>query len=280
MDSGLSASQVAAYRESGIVFPVDVLEAAELTELETRYHEVSDTLVGRMNQKPHLLYTWLDRLIRHPRILDAVEALYGPDLLCWGAQFFAKPAGHPSYVSWHQDATYWGLSSQDVVTAWIALTPSTPRSGCMRVVPGSHHRQVEHVDRFDEVNLLSRGQEIAVDVAADQALDVVLAPGQMSLHHVLLFHGSEPNTADHPRVGFAIRYIPTHLKQLSDIRDSATLVRGSDRYGNFDLEQRPKVDLDPEAVAHHTAVVDRQVRILYAGSRQRGKLQQNAPAPG
>lgn len=275
----LDASRIDDYRERGVLFPIDVLDAGELADLKRRHDAVAPTLVGRLNQKPHLLFTWLDRLIRHPRILDAVESLHGPDLLCWGAQFFAKPAGHPSYVSWHQDATYWGLSSPDVVTAWVALTPSTPQSGCMKVVPGTHLRQVEHVDQFADANLLSRGQEIAVEVDEDAALDVVLAPGQMSLHHVLLFHGSEPNTANHSRVGFAIRYIPTRLKQLSGIRDSATLVRGEDRYGHFDAETAPRSDLAPEAVAHHRAVVDQQMRILYAGSGGRGKLAPNEKQP-
>src|SRR3954454_9244690 len=101
------------------------LAAAEATALCDRYLANAAVLKGRTNQKPHLLYTWLDALVRNDRILDAVEALHGPDLLCWGAQFFAKPPGDAAYVSWHQDATYWGLSSNDVVTAWVALSPST-----------------------------------------------------------------------------------------------------------------------------------------------------------
>ena len=100
-------------------------------------------------------------------------------------------------MSWHQDGTYWGLSSPDVITAWIALTPSTPQSGCMKVVPGTHRSQVPHQDTFAADNLLSRGQEIAVQVNPADAVEIVLAPGEMSLHHVLIFHGSEPNRADH-----------------------------------------------------------------------------------
>ncbi len=95
---------------------------------------------------------------------------------------------------------------------------------------------MKHEDRFDDDNLLSRGQEIAVEVDAGRVVNVELQPGQMSLHHVLLFHGSEPNRATWPRVGFAIRYMPTHVRQLSPIRDSAMLVRGHDAYGHFDAE--------------------------------------------
>lgn len=271
----LSREQIEQYREDGILFPVDVLSPEEagryLARLEAAEAAQGGRLSGRNGQKPHLLYAWADELVRHPAILDAVEDLLGPDLFCWGSQFFAKNAGDEAYVSWHQDGTYWGLSSPDVVTAWVALTPSRPINGNMRVIPGTHHRQVEHEDTFAEANLLSRGQEIRVEVDVDKAVDVTLEAGQMSLHHVLIFHGSEANRADYRRVGFAIRYVPTHVHQLSGIRESALLVRGTDRHHHFDHERSPRADLDPEAVAHHHEVIDRQMQILYAGARQRGK---------
>ena len=112
--------------------------------LEADERAAGGRLAGRINQKPHLLHPWMDRLVRHPAILDAVEDVLGPNLFCWGSQFFIKDARDQAYVSWHQDGTYWGLSSPDVVTAWVALTPSLPENGCMRVVPGTHLRQVPH----------------------------------------------------------------------------------------------------------------------------------------
>jgi non-haem Fe2+, alpha-ketoglutarate-dependent halogenase len=276
MGKRLNDTQVEAYRRDGILFPVDVFTPEEardqLAKFEAAEAAHGGRLPARINQKPHLLYPWMDALIRDPRILDAVEDVLGPDLLCWGSQFFAKNGHDPSYVSWHQDGTYWGLSSPDVMTAWVALTPSEPANGCMQVVPGTQRAQVEHVDTFAETNLLSRGQEIRVDVKAGDRVPVVLKPGQMSLHHVLIFHGSEPNTADYRRVGFAIRYIPTHVRQMNGPRESATLVRGVDRHGWFDLESPPESDLHPDAVARHAAVVDRQLKILYAGAAKPGKL--------
>lgn len=276
MGKVLDEAQVDAYRRDGIHFPVDIFTpdeaAALLARLEAAESAHGGRLPPRINQKPHLLYPWMNALVRHPRILDAVEDVLGPDLLCWSAQFFAKDAHDPSYVSWHQDGTYWGLSSPDVITAWVALTPSTVQSGCMEVVRGTHRAQVEHVDTFAESNLLSRGQEIRVDVQPQDRLPVVLQPGQMSLHHVLIFHGSEPNRADHRRVGFAIRYIPTTVRQVNGARESATLVRGTDRHGHFDLEPAPEADLHPDAVARHAAIVDRQLKILYAGAARPGKL--------
>ena len=140
----------------------------------------------------------------------------------------------------------------------------------MRVVPGTHRAQIAHRDTFADRNLLSRGQEIAVEVDERQAVDVVLAPGQMSLHHVLIVHGSNPNGAARPRIGLAIRYIPTRLRQLSPMKDTATLVRGEDRYGHFEPEPRPAFDFAPDAVRFHAAVSDRLAALTHAGAdRQR-----------
>ena len=275
MNKKLAADDVARYRRDGILFPVDVMPPAQagalLQQLESNERDHGGRLAGRFNQKPHLLYPWMDQLVRHPAVLDAVEDVLGPNLFCWGSQFFTKNARDESYVSWHQDGTYWGLSAPDVVTAWVALTPSVPENGCMRVIPGTHKQQVPHADTFAESNLLSRGQEIAVSVDLAKAVDVVLQPGQMSLHHVLIFHGSEPNGSGMRRVGFAIRYVPTYVTQASGIRESALLVRGIDEFGNFDHEVSPESDMHPDAVARHKAVIDRQMQILYAGARQKGK---------
>ncbi|WP_144186429.1 phytanoyl-CoA dioxygenase family protein [Elioraea rosea] len=276
MTGSLTAAQAAFYAENGYLFPLPALSEAEVAEarakLDATEAMVGGRLDGRNNQKPNLLFPWIDALIRHPRILDAVESVIGPNILCWGSQFFTKRAGDPAFVSWHQDGTYWGLSSADVVTAWVALTPSTPESGCMRVIAGTHTSQVPHTDTFADTNMLSRGQEIAVTVDENEATDLVLAPGQMSLHHVLIFHGSPPNRANHPRIGLAIRYVPTHVHQLDGGKGSATLVRGSDDTGHWEHEKAPLSDMHPDAVAHHAAVLDRQLATLYRGADGKGKL--------
>lgn len=193
-----------------------------------------------------------------------VEEVLGPNLFCWSSSFFIKEAGDPGYVSWHQDSTYWGLSEPTVMTVWVAFSPSNAVSGCMKVVPGSHLRdQVPHRDTFDEDNLLTRGQEIAVEVDEEEAVMMPLEPGQASLHHVRLFHASPPNRSDDRRIGFAIRYIPTHVRQVVGQKDSATLVRGTDSYGHFEHEPRPDADFSPTAQALHAQVSERQVQVLY-----------------
>jgi hypothetical protein len=268
--SALPPEAVARYRRDGFYFPVRVLSAAETAgyraRLETVERERGGPLGGELRHKGHLLFTWLAELIRHPRIVDAVEDLLGPNLLCWSSSFFIKEARDPAFVSWHQDSTYWGLSEPDVVTAWIAFSESSIESGAMRMVPGTHTGQVPHRDTFAPDNLLSRGQEIAVEVDEARAVDVVLRPGEMSLHHVRMFHGSLPNRSSDRRIGYAIRYIPTHVRQLAGARDSATLVRGVDRYGHFDPEEPPAADLDPAARARHAAIMQRQGELLYRGT--------------
>jgi ectoine hydroxylase-related dioxygenase (phytanoyl-CoA dioxygenase family) len=205
-------------------------------------------------------------LIRHPKILDAVEDIIGPNILCWTTNFFIKEAGTPDYVSWHQDSTYWGLSSDDVITAWLALSDAPVESGAMKFWPGSHKReQFEHRDTFHEHNLLSRGQELAVDVPEDVGVLVPINAGEISLHHVKLVHGSKPNSTEDRRIGFAIRYIPPHVRQLKT-RDSAMLVRGVDDHHNFDPEPQPVVDFDEAALAAHADAVQRQVAALYSGT--------------
>ena len=266
----LSDSQVAQYRRAGFVHPIRIMSEADASQYEQRLRALEAREGGKLshktNMRPHLLLPWLEELVRHPMILDAVEDVIGPNILAWYSGFFIKGAHDPSFVSWHQDSTYWGLSGPDVVTAWIAFTPSTVQSGCLRVIPGTHGDQLAHKDTFDAGNLLSRGQEIMVEVDEANAVDIVLRPGEISLHHVRIIHGSAPNAADHRRIGLTIRYVPPEIRQLSPLRDSVMLVRGVDEYNNFDYDPSPKSEFEADAIAYHAAFVERQLQILYAGA--------------
>jgi len=266
----LSTAEIERYREEGYLFPIRVMSEDAALELRRRLEaferDSGGPLKGDLRHKSHLLFTWLAELVRHPRILDAIEDLYGPDLLCWSSNFFIKESETPAFVSWHQDSTYWGLSKPDVVSAWVAFTPATRANGAMRVIPGSHKReQIPHRDTFAKHNLLTRGQEIAVEVDEREAVTIELAPGEMSLHHVRLVHGSPPNLSGDRRIGFAIRYVPTHVRQLEG-EDSASLVRGEDRYRHFTHEPAPPRDLDPAMLDLHKRIAERNARILYRGT--------------
>ena len=270
MPNVLKATEVETYHARGYHLPVNVLTQEEVAacrhQLEAYEKKTGGPFKGEMRHKSHLLFPWINELMRHPRVLDAVEDILGPNLLVWSTSFFIKEARDPGFVSWHQDATYWGLSSPDVCTAWIALSPANKVSGCMKFIAGTHKAQVDHSDTFDKDNLLTRGQEIAVEVDEAKAVYAELRPGQASLHHVLLFHGSAPNQSDDRRIGLAIRYVPTYVRQAVGAKDSATLVRGEDTYKNFASEPRPNVDLDPEGVAFHRAATEAQAAVLYRGT--------------
>jgi hypothetical protein len=262
----LTQAAVRHYQEQGYCAPVPALSTAEAAAARAQlgaYEAGAEGMKGLLRHKSHLLFTWLNELIRHPGILDAVEDLIGPDILCWSSSFFIKNARDPGYVSWHQDSTYWGLEPPDIITAWVALSDSTLANGAMRVVPCTHQMdQVPHRDTFAADNLLSRGQEIMVDVDDRQAVALELKAGEMSLHHVRLIHGSDPNPSDTRRIGFAIRYIPTRVRQVAGSRDWATLVRGEDRFHHFEAEQRPDADMSAAAIAHHAAVTGTFAQIL------------------
>lgn len=273
MPKHLSEAQVAGYRRDGFCFPLRAMPAEQALSyrqrLEAYERGTGEPIHSNYRHKVHLLFTWANELVHHPTILDAVEDLLGPNLLCWTTNFFIKEAKTPDFVSWHQDATYWGLSSDEVITAWVAFSDAPVESGAMKFWPGSHRlEQFDHQDTFDEHNLLSRGQEITVEVPEEEGVLVPLKAGEFSLHHVKLVHGSEPNTTDDRRIGLAIRYIPTHVRQLKT-EDSAMLVRGHDAHGNFAPEPEPSGDLDPAALAAHQDAVQRQLAALYSGTERR-----------
>jgi phytanoyl-CoA dioxygenase PhyH len=171
----LTSAAVERYQRDGFYFPIPVLTPGEAREYRRRLEAVEaahgGTLTAEIRQKPHLLFTWLADLVRHPAILDAVEDVLGPNLLVWSTSFFIKGPRDSAFVSWHQDATYWGLSEPDVITAWVAFTEATVDNGAMRMVPGSHGEQLAHRDTFAANNLLSRGQEIEVEVDEARGVD-------------------------------------------------------------------------------------------------------------
>ena len=267
----LTQQQIDRFWRDGCIFPIRVMSEADAAEIRGRLEEferkAGGPLKGSLRHKSHLLFSWLGDLVRHANIVDAIEDLHGPNLLCWTTNFFIKEANNPAFVSWHQDSTYWGLDKPDVVTAWVAFTPSNRANGAMGFIPGTHTgEQIPHRDTFAQNNLLTRGQEVAVDVDEKLAVTIELAPGEMSLHHVRLVHGSPPNPSNDRRIGFAIRYIPTTVAQIAG-DDSATLVRGVDEHHHFLLEPRPAADMDPAFVALHEQITERNAQILYRGTQ-------------
>jgi ectoine hydroxylase-related dioxygenase (phytanoyl-CoA dioxygenase family) len=261
------------YTQDGFVFPVDAVSESDAkairADLERAEAEVADdpAKLGMVRSYPDRLIPSFDRLIRNQNLIDAVTPILGPNLMVWSSGLFIKEANTSHVVSWHQDLTYWGLSDAEEVTAWVALSPSNIASGCMRFVPGSHTNQiVPHVDTFDKNNLLSRGQEVAVEVNDGDGVNVILETGQASLHHGHLFHSSGPNSTSDRRIGVAIRYIKPSMKQRSGDRSLVALVKGEDTHGNFEIAGAPRGWLAQEDLEHVRRDSEIKRRVLYEGA--------------
>ena len=269
----LTENAIEQYNREGYYFPVKILNDEEVAAnrklLETYETAQGKPIEGAQRSKSHLLFKWVDDLMRHSQILDAVEDLIGPDLLCWNTLFWIKEAGSESFVSWHQDLRYWGLDTNDLVTVWIALSPATLESGCMHVLPGSHQGDLlPHKDEYKSDNLLTRGQEISVEVDESKTVAMPLQPGEISLHNVRLAHASSPNQSKDRRIGISLHYMPTRTKQMVGEWDSAALVRGEDRFGHFKHAPRPTRDFDPVAVEFHEKATGAVREILFTDAEK------------
>ncbi len=277
MASSLSTAQREQYERDGFLMPLRVLDEAAVAQavntinrLEAQYRDGS--LPKPHNQyfrvNGHVVLPFMEQIARTPAILDAVEGILGPDLLAWSCELFMKDPGTTKVVSWHQDLTYWGLGETDgLLTAWIALSNVTVEAGCMRFIPGAHKQSIQpHKDTFSEENLLSRGQEIAVDVDENDAVYDVLKPGEMSLHHGRMLHASGPNMSSERRIGMAIRYISPNTRQEISSRDYALPVRGKDSFGNWTHVPAPTAEFAQDALRLYDQILVDQAAALTSGA--------------
>jgi non-heme Fe2+,alpha-ketoglutarate-dependent halogenase len=218
------------YERDGIVFPIEVLSTDEVSvfrnALESIVDHCGEGYLKRFDNL-HLFFPWAYRLVTHEALLNAVEGVLGPDILVDGTLVFYKPPHDSSYVSWHQDSVYSGWHLTPSTSAWIALTPSQRFNGCMRVILGSQKQGLlDHDNVQDDPNLLNRrGEVVRMDVQESEAVDVLLRPGEMSLHHSTIVHGSNPNTSDEPRIGFIVRFVTSRTtnrdRQVVQVRGRA-----------------------------------------------------------
>ena len=269
----LTELAITRYKQDGYFFPLLILDenqvAANRAHLEAFEASQGEPIGGALRNKSHLLFKWIDDLMRHEMVLDAVEDLIGHDLLCWNTLFWVKEAGSDSFVSWHQDLRYWGLDTSDLVTVWLALSPATLESGCMRVLPRSHVGELlPHEDGYQADNMLTRGQEISVEVDEGLAVDMPLRPGEASLHNGRLAHASGPNRSADRRIGLSLHYAPTSTKQVVGDWDSAALVRGEDRFGHFTHTPQITQDFESAAVEFHERATTAVRDVLFSGAQK------------
>jgi non-heme Fe2+,alpha-ketoglutarate-dependent halogenase len=266
MANVLSEAQIAHYRRDGYLFPFAALSASELAECSDGLARFEQWLGKPVNQgdfrwrsASYVMLPWVDALVRHPRILDAVEDLIGPDILVYTATWFIKEAHSPAFAAWHQDATYFGLIPNDQhVTAWVALSDASAEAGCMEVASSQGHpQQMRHAALRLANSINGAGQAIVEPFEQNSTAMMELPAGTFSLHHTLCRHRSAPNRADHRRVGLGISYVPAYSQLSGSVRMCARLVRGEDAGGHFDLIPAPEGELYPAALERHELVYAR-----------------------
>uniref|UniRef100_A0A0G4HMU0 Fe2OG dioxygenase domain-containing protein n=1 Tax=Chromera velia CCMP2878 TaxID=1169474 RepID=A0A0G4HMU0_9ALVE len=205
---------IRAWETQGFASPLDVITETEAASHRSKLED-TEALHGPMHYKAkvHTLMKSPYELATHPKVLDAVEPLLGPDILLYDVQYIVKEPHSKTFVSWHQDLTYWGLSDDAQVSLWLALSPATAESGCMRMLPGSHKGgRAKHHPITDGDNVLLNGQTV-MEVDESKAVLCPLQPGQATLHHGWTLHASMPNKTDDRRIGLNVQYIAPHMRQ-------------------------------------------------------------------
>ena len=263
----LSAEAVTAYRRDGFLFPLPGIGAPAAREyraaLETFERQAGQSISAMDERfKPHVRFPWANSLVREPAILDVVQQVIGPDILVWMATFFVKEPHSDAVTLWHQDWTFFGLRPHEHVTAWVALSEASVEAGCMRfVLAKAAARPMRHRPRADPNSINGGGQCVIEPFDDTDAPFAALATGEFSLHNTLCIHSSSANNSGDRRIGLGISYIPAHVRHIGTHSVSAMLVRGEDRYGNFELEYPPTGDDAVDAANH--AEVYRTYRASY-----------------
>ena len=272
MSKILTEMQIKQYHDNGFVSPIRVISETEALSIKTQIEKAEKEFPYEFNPENrnnlHLSFTFLDALAHNSIVLDAVEDLIGRDISLWGSVMFSKDPSSKHYVSWHQDATYMGMNSSNFLTPWIALTPSNIEMGCMTMIPGSHKQSIRrHEDTFAEDNILTRGQ-VVKDVDESKAVNLILKPGEMSIHHGAVIHSSKPNKSKQRRIGFALQsYMPLGVKQL--VAGNMWMhIRGKQRQDRDGvILNRPLYDMDSRSVSQRKLANENYSNILYKDSK-------------
>ena len=273
--TNLSAQQIKYYNEKGYIAPIDVLsnqEASEIRkEIETIEKKWPDALAGPGRNYVHLISPVFNKLCLNKKILDAVESIIGKNILICGTTLFIKNPNEKGFVSFHQDAKYIGLEPHNWVTAWIAITDANEENGCMQMWPRSHKKNlIHHTEKFDENNLLTRGQAIE-NVPLGEIESVVLETGQMSLHHPTVIHGSGLNKSNDRRIGFVVQsYIGTNVNQVLG-KMYVQKARGEDTYKFHKYSDIPQALMTEEDILSWNKANKELSKIFYSEAKKKGK---------
>ena len=269
----LSSNQLKQYNDEGYIAPINILSTEEAIAARKEIELIEKKIPNEINKKGrynvHLISPKLDAIVHNSKILDIVESIIGKNILVCGTTLFIKNPKQEGFVSYHQDAKYIGLEPHNWVTAWVAITDSYEENGCMRMWPKSHLEIRDHNEKFNEGNLLTRGQTVE-GVPISEIKSVELRAGQMSLHHPRIVHGSGINNSNDRRIGFVIQsYIGTNVKQILG-KNSVQVARGTDNYNYHMKINRPVSLMDQNDIKIKNAENDNLQNIFYKGSEKKG----------
>jgi len=273
--SSLTPVQLNQYEEEGYVAPIDVLSKEETIEAKEEIELIEkkwpNELEGLGRNYVHLISPVFDKICNNTKILDAVESLIGKNILICGTTLFVKNANEKGFVSFHQDAKYIGLEPHNWVTAWVAITDANEENGCMRMWSGSHKNDLQyHNQKFDENNLLTRGQTVE-NVPMNETKPVILKAGQMSLHHPVVVHGSGLNKSEDRRIGFVIQsYIGTNVDQVLG-KMYVQQARGNDTFKYHEHVARASELMNQKDIKIKKKANEELSKIFYSGSSKIGK---------
>ncbi|TQV77385.1 chlorinating enzyme [Aliikangiella marina] len=270
----LSDEQIAQFRRDGYLGPFDLYDAEEIreeykklrAEMFDREYAVYDvdhaSLLAGYDR--HLDINFFSQHIMKRQILDKLEGILGPDIICWRSELFPKYPGDEG-TDWHQADTFahasgapqieWPSSEfGGAVTVWTAVTDATEENGCLRFIPGTQEEMVydeskEMKYQPDQVNKLEkdgmkrgffgydyRNLQKDPDFVPDEskAVSIEMKAGQFVIFWSTLMHSSFPNSSKNKtRLGFTARYVPTCVKVYpeTDTVDEYGTVLSLDKYG-------------------------------------------------
>ncbi len=273
--SSLTSDQLKQYEEEGFVAPIDVLSNEEAKEIRDEIELIEkkwpNELEGLGRNYIHLISPVFDKVCNNKKILDAVESLIGKNILICGTTLFVKNPNEKGFVSFHQDAKYIGLEPYNWVTAWVAITDTNEENGCMRMWSGSHKNDLQyHNQKFDENNLLTRGQTVE-NVPMNETKPVILKAGQISLHHPKVVHGSGLNKSNDRRIGFVVQsYIGTNVKQVLG-KMYVQQARGDDTFNYHEHVAKADQLMNQQGIKIRKKANEELSKIFYSGSQKVGK---------
>lgn len=243
----LSPQQITQFNELGYIFPIDIFDEDEVSHNRAYFDRLMAMATGAGKDSYavtgwHLYCEGLYDLVCNDRILDCVEDIVGPDIICTMTHYFSKEPGDVKSVFWHQDAQFWALTPSKVVTVWLAIDDVDEENGAMNVFPGTHRMGVIPFEWVTDEEQGVLNQHIHDPWQYAEPVSINLKSGQISLHTDMIIHGSMPNPSKRRRCGLTLRYFPPDVRTREEKEPRAIICRGSDPSGYWQNVARPEGD--------------------------------------